>query len=488
MEEEHMEDPLHEGDMEPVEVDHVVELASSDDDDDVEAASVALDMDARSDVSDEPRALARMEHPVDDDATTVAESDADTVLMFSDDEEDELDTTAEQVVREGRDVQGIPWDRLQFTRDHYRETRLRQYRNYVNVLPEDPAEYRPEVLKGCKPVSRHGHFFDFVRNNRAVHSNIVHFQLRNLVWATSRNDVFLVHDNAVNHWSPATRKTTEVLNLRGRGPGLGRVQISTLCVREGLLAAGGFQGELVVTKLGDTSGGANAVFSGRVTASENGITNGIEVYASPSAGPCVMTSNNDAVVRVFAAQPGFKRIAQFSYPWAVNYATVRPEGHVVAVVGDDPETVVTDLRSGATVHTLRAQADFSFAAAWHPHGNLLATGNQDTTTAVWDIRAPAAPLVKLAGRMGAIRSLRFSPCGRFLAAAEPADFVHVYDVAAGFATSQEADLFGEIAGISFTPRADALFVGVADITYASLLQLDRHTGRGAEGLLAACFA
>jgi hypothetical protein len=35
--------------------------------------------------------------------------------------------------------------------------------------------------------------------------------------------------------------------------------------------------------------------------------------------------------------------------------------------------------------------------------------------------------------MGAIRSLRFSADGRFLAAAEPADFVHVYDAAKGFA-------------------------------------------------------
>lgn len=42
-----------------------------------------------------------------------------------------------------------------------------------------------------------------------------------------------------------------------------------------------------------------------------------------------------------------------------------------------------------------------------------------------------------AGRMGAIRSLRFSADGKFLAAAEPADFVHIYDVAAGFSTCQE---------------------------------------------------
>lgn len=34
--------------------------------------------------------------------------------------------------------------------------------------------------------------------------------------------------------------------------------------------------------------------------------------------------------------------------------------------------------------------------------------------------------------MGAVRSLRFSSDGRFLAMAEPADFVHVFDVKSGF--------------------------------------------------------
>lgn len=38
--------------------------------------------------------------------------------------------------------------------------------------------------------------------------------------------------------------------------------------------------------------------------------------------------------------------------------------------------------AGMTVSKLEGHADFSFAAAWHPGGHLLATGNQDTTTLV----------------------------------------------------------------------------------------------------------
>ena len=35
-------------------------------------------------------------------------------------------------------------------------------------------------------------------------------QLRNLVWATSKHDVYTMHDNCVKHWSGITRQQTEV--------------------------------------------------------------------------------------------------------------------------------------------------------------------------------------------------------------------------------------------------------------------------------------
>lgn len=62
----------------------------------------------------------------------------------------------------------------------------------------------------------------------------------------------------------------------------------------------------------------------------------------------------------------------------------------------------------------------------------FATGNQDTTTRVWDIRHLGQSLAVLKGKMGAVRSLRFSRDGDFLLAAEPADFTHVYDVKSNF--------------------------------------------------------
>lgn len=86
--------------------------------------------------------------------------------------------------------------------------------------------------------------------------------------------------------------------------------------------------------------------------------------------------------------------------------------------------------------------------------------------------------------MGAIRALKFTSDGRFMAMAEPADFVHIFDTQSGYSSGQEIDVFGEIAGISFSPDTESLFVGIADRTYGSLLEFNRrHCNRYMDSMI-----
>lgn len=510
----------------------------------------------------------------DEESDTCEEDEPPPMEVFDRQSEQSNDTTAAQVVR-GKDPQGIPWGRLQFTREQYRQQRLATYRNYTNLIgEEDGPKVRAEICQGYRQPAKGGRAFAFVRNWRSVPSTIVHFQLRNLLWATGPHELFVVSSNAVSHWSAITGRTTEVLNLRGlpkgpRLPGIGRVQISTLGVDRELLAAGGFTGELVVARMrggggggggggaigygdegwcaededdasgcggcgdgyddGDDSGGGadqdgaaeaeeqrrkrrgwrgsgfaggfacgfgslgrhcRLVHSGRVTQCENGITNGIEISSSARLGRAVLTANNDNNVRVFDAATLAPR-ARLPFPWAVNYATLRPEsggapggGAAAAVVGDDPVVCIVDLLAGRTALRLKGHRDYAFAAAWHPGGSYLATGNQDGTTMVWDVRAPGAALAAMPGQLGAVRALRWSADGRFLVASEPADYVHIYEMEAGVAQQvQEVDLFGEISGVTLSPCSSMLYIGVSDPMYSSVIQLQRR--RGAAGAYAA---
>lgn len=211
--------------------------------------------------------------------------------------------------------------------------------------------------------------------------------------------------------------------MHGGAPGgsqLGEVDISTMSAGNGLLAAGGFHGQLIVQRIGDKT----VTHEGFVTQNENGITNALEIFDEESCSK-ILSSNNDSKVRVFNAETFAMEISH-DFGWPVNYSTSCPlDRKLIAVVGDDLCGLVLDQTSNKVVAQLAEHQDYSFAAAWLPTDRILATGNQDLTTRIWDLRKPDSSVATLKGNMGAIRSLRYSPDGRYLAMAEPADFVQV---------------------------------------------------------------
>ncbi|KAK6133132.1 hypothetical protein DH2020_033171 [Rehmannia glutinosa] len=402
--------------------------------------------------------------------------------------------------RKGKDIQGIPWERLSISREKYRQTRLEQYKNYENI----PQSGRGSE-KECKLTRKGGAFYEFWQNTRSVKSTILHFQLRNLVWSTSKHDVYLMSHYSIIHWSSLSSKKTEVLNVSGhvapseKHPGsllegFTQTQVSTLAVRDNLLIAGGFQGELickVVLSLDESfvmicafpqSDRASpqrtdldrpgVSFCTRTTYDDNAITNAIDIYHGPSGSVHFTASNNDCGVRDFDMER-FQLVKHFSYPWPVNHTSLSPDGKVIAIVGDNPDGMLVDSQTGKTIAHVRGHLDFSFASAWHPNGYVFATGNQDKTCRVWDARNLSKSVAVLKGNLGAIRSIRFTSDGQFMATAEPADFVHVYDVKNDYDKEQEIDFFGEISGLSFSPDTESLFIGVWDRTYGSLLQYNR---------------
>ncbi|CAN6450549.1 unnamed protein product [Victoria cruziana] len=389
-----------------------------------------------------------------------------------------LTDTSSAQARRGKDIQGIPWERLNITREKYRQTRLEQYKNYENILQSGEGSE-----KESKRTQKDGKYYEFWHNARSVRSTILHFQLRNLVWATSKHDVYLMSGFSVIHWSSLSSTVSEVLNVSGhvapseKHPGnllegFSQTQVSTLAVKDKLLVAGGFQGELICKYL-DRPG---VSFCTRTTYDDNAITNALEIYNSPSGALTFMASNNDCGIREFDMER-FQLTKNFRFSWPVNHTSLSPDGKLLVVVGDNPDGLLVDSQSGKEVMSLTGHLDFSFASAWHPSGLMFATGNQDKTCRVWDLRNLSKSVAVLRGNLGAIRSIRFTSDGQFLAMAEPADFVHIFDTKNNYDKEQEIDFFGEISGVSFSPDTESLFIGVWDRTYGSLLQYNRKRSR-----------
>lgn len=94
-------------------------------------------------------------------------------------------------------------------------------------------------MQEYKLKSKDGNYYEFFRNARAAKPTILHFQvyaiklcnsimffiliipkiccvqLRNLVWATSKDDVYFSSHYSIMHWSSLSQNLTEVLNFSG---------------------------------------------------------------------------------------------------------------------------------------------------------------------------------------------------------------------------------------------------------------------------------
>ena len=58
---------------------------------------------------------------------------------------------------------------------------------------------------------------------------------------------------------------------------------------------------------------------------------------------------------------------------------------------DNLDGLLVDSQNGKTVATVVGHLDYTFASAWHLDGHIFATGNQDKTCRVWDIRNFSKP-------------------------------------------------------------------------------------------------
>ncbi|KAH0781813.1 hypothetical protein KY290_001411 [Solanum tuberosum] len=76
------------------------------------------------------------------------------------------------------------------------------------------------------------------------------------------------------------------------------------------------------------------------------------------------------------------------------------------------------LGNGKAISPLCAHVNYSFASAWHLDGLTFATGNQDKTCSIWDIRNLSKSVTTIKGSLGAIRSIYYISDGRFMGMAE----------------------------------------------------------------------
>ena len=99
---------------------------------------------------------------------------------------------------------------------------------------------------------------------------------------------------------------------------------------------------------------------------------------------------------------------------------LHPNAHTVASAGSEQVIDLWDVASGQRRQTLHGHTNSVLCLAFHPAGDLLASGSTDGTVRLWSLRAggeglPDQPVTVLAANPNFVYDLAFSPDGRILA-------------------------------------------------------------------------
>ncbi|CAN6610673.1 hypothetical protein TRVA0_004S02982 [Trichomonascus vanleenenianus] len=295
--------------------------------------------------------------------------------------------------------------------------------------------------------------------------SLVHFQLRNLLIPVSSNEIYYYREadrRTIERLNPSTGTIEDVFEPSAL---LASMQVSVLGADAQWIVAGGFRGQYLVKSI-ETGEAA----SGTITCDANGITN--HVLLPPHTDRAVFSSNDTRVRTLDMVTNRFVHTAR--YPWAVNCMAQRPGcAHVRLVVGDSVQSWIVDDRTGNSREAaLTGHSHYGFACAWSPNGHTVATGNQDGTCRLYDLRYLHQDRAWVLPTQldGAVRNTTFDETGRYLAYSEPIDYTTVVDVnsISDPPTAQVLEVYGHIVGLGFTGR-----LGQPTLTIGCS---DRHTG------------
>ncbi|KAF9571848.1 hypothetical protein EC968_010576 [Mortierella alpina] len=363
-----------------------------------------------------------------------------------------------------QDEQGIRWRDGEKGKEKYRQARDRTYPSNTNAFYPD----RPP-LKECRETLDYSHneFYRFRYTDTSYHCSHRHPQLRHLVCATSKNDVYYLYNNAVQQWNPHLQESRTILGQPlKRAHAVVPNKITTMAAMDEYLLVGGEDGSFTFMNLQTCHGPIFDTFT-------HGEVNGVEMSHSRTGGPHAFISTNDFFIRCVDLRT-LQTPVKYPTDWFVNYTSQSPDGHMIGIVGDDVDGQVMSINSREKIATLTGHQRYSFSVAWSPDSRMLATGSDDRSTCIYDTRKMSHPVHILSKDvLESVRSLRYSSCGRYLFMAEDRNFVHVVDASSDYTKAQRIDFIGDISGISPTPDGEGLYVGVSSVEFSSILEFEK---------------
>lgn len=228
-------------------------------------------------------------------------------------------------------------------------------------------------------------------------------------------------DGTLRYWSVSGGTAKGIY-----GGHFGYVTSVTFCRDDTYALSGGQDGTVRLWRLPDFPA---TVFPQRIGVSG---THVLSVAFTPQGDRLLAGSDGDHVLQFDVA--GGRQVGAVGKCGWSSAVAVSPDGKLGASghSTDSPSGVVRifEMETGRVLHRLPAHEGETLAVAFHPRGDLLATGGRDGRVRLWDVRS-GTRLRTLEGHPQGIYQIAFNPDGTRLASAGWDEGVRLWDTSSG---------------------------------------------------------
>jgi WD40 repeat protein len=362
--------------------------------------------------------------------------------------------------------QGINWSRVTQPREHLRKNRVDAHKGHRDQEETNEEKANKQAFHMCKTTDIIYQFNTFIKD---INVNVAHFQLRKNMKFLNDKELIYIKKTGIEKYNIITGVRRLLVPFQEEDLENGTKVVCFDCFeyedKKVIIVCGRIDNCVLVFKLiGHKLLSRERVLIYKMGASGQ-IVNHVEIF---DKGTKLYTGCNDGKVRVHNLDdPKLDEVVAFQAITAVNHLAYSND--LLVAVGDFKEVQLFDIRTTGHVVDLLGHSDFGFSVRFKQNDpNILATGNQDYTCKIWDIRKISKECVcTLYGHFEAIGQLEFS--NDLLIYAENMDFLHVYNFNNN--AIQTLGYFGHNTG--FCLKEDKIYLGIYEYSNHGIMIYDR---------------